>query len=351
MTEKTLKVGVIGTGMGRYHMEAFFEMPDVELLAVCDLNLAEAKYFAEKWSAKIVVDNYRKLVELDELDAISIAAPNHLHAPMTIDFLNAGKHVLCEKPMATTWQDAQAMVDAARANNRRLMIEQSQRFYKDTQILRWYADDGEFGHVYFIRTSWIRRKGTPVLNFEKDGSMGRGEWFLSKKQAGGGALYDIGVHFIDLGWYLMGQPKPVAVSGVSFLEVAKPELRRKDLPEEVDDFVSALIRFENGAALECSASWDCHQDSQYGLQLFGDLAGASLYPAYIYRGNTITEKVELKAPAGGLPLTTVYRHFIDCIRDPEKPMIAAGKEIVTIIRILNAIQESAEKGKEISLSI
>ena len=349
MAEKKLKVGVIGTGMGRYHMEAFYEMPDVELIVVCDLNLPEATYFAEKWGAKIVVDDYRKLVKLEELDAISIATPNYLHAPMTIDFLNAGKHVLCEKPMATTWQDAQAMVDAAKLNNRRLMIEQSQRFQKDTQVLKWYADQGEFGRIYFVRTSWIRRKGTPVLNFEKGGSMGRGDWFLYKEQAGGGALYDIGVHFIDLAWYLMGQPKPVAVSGLHFLEVARPGLRLKALPEEVDDFASALIRFENGAAIECTISWDCHQDSDSGLRLYGNKAGASLFPAFIYRGNTVMEKIELKVPTGGLPLTTPYRHFIDCIRDPEKQMIAPGEEIVTIVRILNAIQESAEKGKEVTL--
>ncbi|MBN1347956.1 Gfo/Idh/MocA family oxidoreductase [candidate division KSB1 bacterium] len=350
MAEKKLKTGVIGTGMGRYHMEAYSQMPDVELIAVCDLNVPEASLFAEKWGARIVTENYKDLLKIDELDAISIATPNHWHAPMTIDFLNAGKHVLCEKPMATTWQDARAMVDAAKANKRRLMIEQSLRFSKDSHIVKWYIDNNDLGNIYFSRVGWIRRKGMPVLNFDKNGSMGRGEWFIIKKEAGGGSLYDIGVHFIDLAWYFMGKPKPVTVSGVSYLEVAKPELQRKELPQEVDELSSALIRFENGAALECIISWDAHQGSEYKLQVFGDKGGASMNPAKIYRGTPVIETVELEIPTGGLPTIAPYRHFIDCIKDPEMEMIASGEEVVTIIRILNAIQESAEKGREIVLA-
>ena len=347
MKEKTLKVAVIGTGMGRHHMEAFTVMPDVELVGVCDLNLPEAKYFAEKFGAKIVVKDYHDLLAISDLDCISIASPNNWHAPMAIDALNAGKNVLCEKPMTTTYADALKMAETARKTGLRLMVEQSQRFSIDTQILKHYQNLGAFGEIYFSRVSWIRRKGTPVLNFRKDGSMGRGEWFISRNEAGGGCLYDIGIHLIDLGWYLMDLPRPVAVSGSTYLKTALPKLIEKNLPQEVEDLAAFQIRFENGATLQGVVSWDAHMAPDHFVQVYGTEGGASLFPAKVYQGTDVTESISLDIPTNGLPTQTPYAHFIECVRNPELPMIASAEENATMIRVLNAIQQSAESGQEI----
>ncbi len=345
-----LKVAVIGTGMGRYHLEAFAAMPGVNIIAVCDQNLPEARFFAEKYGAKVVVTDYRELLDLPHLDVISIASPNNWHAPMAIDALLAGKHVLCEKPMTMTYADALKMAATARDTDRRLMVEQSQRFHIDTQILKSYQEQGAFGEVYFSRVSWIRRKGTPVLNFDKNGSMGRGEWFLKRAEAGGGCLYDIGIHLIDLGWYLMGMPRPTAVFGSTYLKVARPKLIEKNLPQEVDDLAAFQIRFENDATLQGAVSWDGHVPPSHFVEIYGTQAGATLFPAKLYRGTDVLESIELKLPTNGLATCSAYEHFIACVRDPEKTMLASAAENVTMIQVLNAIQQSAATNQEVKLS-
>jgi predicted dehydrogenase len=214
--EAPLKVAVIGTGMGRYHMKEFVESPNVKLVAVCDLNREEAMSFAKQYGAEKVVSDYRDLWQVPNLDAISIAVPNLLHASIAIEALERGLHVMCEKPMATTLGDAIRMVETAKAQNKRLMIGMSQRFKPQSLALRGMVDRGELGEIYYARTTWIRRRGVPVIHFRSGGSMGRGTWFVDKGKAGAGALFDIGVHMFDLTWWLMGNPKPVSVSAASY---------------------------------------------------------------------------------------------------------------------------------------
>ena len=220
MAVKPLRVGVVGTGFGRYHMEGFSQVPGVEILAICDLNKAEAQQFAGQYGAKHVFTSAKRMFAMDELDAVSIAVPNALHAPMTIDALSKGKHVLIEKPMTITPADAQKMADAAKKAGKLLMVEQALRFRPEAQLVKAYADRGEFGDMYYARSTWYRRKGWPHLHMPPDGTLGRGVWFLQKRLAGFGALGDIGVHLLDLAWYLMGTPKPVSVRPA--FEVAVP---------------------------------------------------------------------------------------------------------------------------------
>lgn len=345
-----LRVGVIGTGFGRYHMEGFKAVEGVEVHAVCDLNEEEARFFADKFGAKQVVTDYKALCAMDKLDAISIAVPNFLHAPMAICALEHGKHVLVEKPMAPTVAEAEQMVAAAKKAGKRLMVEQALRFTEDAQILRAYYERGELGEVYFAKATWTRRKGWPSLNFPPGGDMGRGQWFIEQDKAGFGALGDIGVHFIDLAWYLMGNPRPVTVSGQLWPAlVAKPLLEKKGLPASVEETAVGCIRFENGAMLFADVCWDSYQEELEHLKLFGDKGGASLSPAKFYRGLDIMETVDLTNTFGGFDTETAYAHFISCIREPEKPMIAAGEENVHLIKMLNGIAQSAKEGREVVL--
>ena len=346
---KKLRVGVVGTGFGRYHMEGYSELEDVEICAICDLNRPEAEQFAEQYGASQVYEDYREMFAVPELDAVSIAVPNRLHAPMTIAALNKGKHVLVEKPMATSPKDARAMVSAARRAGKRLMVEQAMRFTPEVQLLRAYYDRGEFGHVYYARGTWIRRKGWPRLNFEPGGTMGRGEWFIRKDDAGWGALGDIGVHFVDLAWYLMGCPKPVTVSGSTWNAVSTAILKQKKMPCEVEEMACGFVRFDNGSALVIEVSWDSHNEPVEQCRIYGDKGGGGLFPAKFYRGQDITETIELDTHYGGFPVQTAYDHFVDCIRHPKKKMIASGEEIVQIVNILDGLTRSAQTGREVRL--
>ena len=344
-----LRMGVVGTGMGRYHMEGFARQEDVELAAICDLNVPEAKQFAEKYGVTKVFADYREMFSLPELDAVSIATPNCLHAPMTIDALRKGKHVLVEKPMALNPAEARAMVAAAKKAGKRLMVEQAMRFSPEAQMLRAYSERGEFGNLYYARSTWIRRKGWPVLNFEPGGSMGRGEWFIRKDEAGFGALGDIGVHLIDLAWYLMGTPKPLSVAGMSWNKVAAPILKRKKLPVEVDEMACGFIRLEGGRVIAVEICWDSHNAPIQEAKVYGDKGGCSLFPAKVFRGEDILESVELGTQYGGIQLTDAYTHFVECIRDPKKKMIASGEEIVSVVQMLDALARSAATGKEVAI--
>lgn len=349
MAATPLRVGVVGTGFGRYHMEGFSKLDGVEVHAICDLNTDEARHFAAQYGARHVFRDYRKMFSMDELDAVSIAVPNYLHAPMAIDALSKGKHVLVEKPMTITPDSAEAMVKAARKAGKRLMVEQALRFLPDTQLVRAYVDQGALGRIYYARSTWYRRRGWPRLHFPPGGTMGRGEWFIRKRLAGYGALGDIGVHLLDLAWYLMGTPRPIAVSGQMWNEVAAPELKRRKMPCEVDELACGMIRFEGGRAIYFEVSWDTHTAPIQECRVMGDKGGATLFPAKLFRGEDIDETVELATHHNGYPVVSAYSHFIDCVRDGRKKMIASGEENVQLIRMLDAVARSARSGKEIRL--
>jgi predicted dehydrogenase len=348
---KKIRVGVVGTGFGRYHMDAYSKQEDVELCALCDLNVPEAKEFADKYSVSHdrVFADYREMFSLPDLDVVSIAVPNNLHAPMAIDALNKGKHVLVEKPMAINAQQAKSMVAAASKAGKRLMVEQAMRFGEDVQLLKALVDRGELGDIYYARSSWIRRKGWPKLNFPPGGTMGRGEWFIRKEEAGHGALSDIGVHMLDLVWYLMGTPKPLSASGMMWNKVAAPILKRRKLPCEVDEMTCGVIRLEGGRAITIEISWDSHNQHLHEARLYGDKAGATLFPAKVFRGEDVLETVELSNCPGGLPITDAWSHFISCVRDPKKRMIASGEEIVRVVQMLDALALSADTGREVRI--
>jgi len=348
-----LQVAVIGTGMGRYHMQEFVDCTNVKLLAICDLNREEAEHFAEAYGAEHVFTDYRDLWSLEDLDAVSIAIPNYLHAPVTIEALGRGLHVMCEKPMASSLEEARRMVEAANTAGKRLMIGMNRRFRPESRALRAMVERGELGQVYYARSTWIRRRGVPVIHFASGGSMGRGLWFVSRDKAGAGALFDIGVHMFDLTWWLMGNPKPVSVSAVSYQNLWTEEFARRGVPYDVDELSSALVRFEDGAAAFFDVSWAANQNDEANVRIFGTKAGFEVYPPTLYSeprwGELHADSLELKLIEG--ELTTPRAHFVDCIRDPEKEMIASGEECLSVMAVLEAVRRSAECGHEVEVDI
>ncbi len=348
-----LRAGVIGTGMGRYHMEGYATHPRSELVAVCDLNQEEARAFADQYGASYVCTDYRELLALEELDAVSIAAPNFLHAPMALAALQAGKHVLCEKPMALTAADAQAMVKAARKAGTRLMINVSLRFNPLHQGLKRKALAGEFGGVYYARSRWIRRKGMPLVDFPQTGSMGRGDWFVQKEKSGGGALVDIGIHMFDLAWWLLGSPKPTSVLASVYSELLPKRLAALGVKGDVDDLAAAFVKFETGQSLALEVSWDAFQAPQLGYELFGASGGARWAnwstEATLYSDSRTGKPVDRLFKGRTKGAGSSYHHFIDACLDPELPLIASGEEILQVARVLEAIYKSQATGRAVNL--
>jgi predicted dehydrogenase len=191
-----------------------------------------------------------------------------------------------------------------------------------------------------------------VIHFSLGGSMGRGTWFVNKEKAGAGALFDIGVHMFDLTWWLMGNPKPVSVSAASYRNLWVDEFARREIPYDIDELSSALVRFENGVTAFFDVSWAANQDNEMNVRIFGTEAGLQVYPPTVYRepqwGELHTETIEIKEVEAGL---TPRRHFVDCIRDPEKKMIASGQECLNVMAVLDAVQRSAACGHEVEVDL
>lgn len=350
---KKIKIGIIGVGgISNEHIKAYQCNPEVELYAFCDIDPVRLNMMGEKYGVERLFTDVNEMVALPELDAVSVTTWNSAHAPCTIAALNAGKHVLCEKPMSVKVEDAEAMKEAAEKAGKLLMLGFVCRHEQGTKILKKYIDNGRFGNVYFAKAVFLRRDGNP------------GGWFADKARSGGGPIIDLGVHFIDLIRYLAGNPKPVSVYAKTFSEldhyngiVCQPKYpcssARPDDVCDVEELGIAFIRFENGLVLSLETSYALHiKDNRYEVMLCGTQAGASLYPSLEIYSSTdgYGSNLSFDAPTGDDPdgFKNEINHFVDCIQGRSDCM-APAEDGVAIMKILNAIYESAEKGEEIML--
>src|SRR5690349_3817237 len=279
MSEQKLRVGVIGAGVGALHLAAYAQIPEVEISALAGLDDDRVRTVAAEYKVPRTYREYEQLLAAPDVDAVSICLPNVLHAPVSIAALQAGKHVLVEKPLARTPAEGRAMMAAAHETGRILMVSFDKRYRGDVQWLKQYVDSGALGRIYYAKAHWMRRSGIPRL----------GSWFVSKEQAGGGPLIDLGVHVLDMALYLMGEPQPQAISANTYAEFgprglkgsgsawARP-IHGETLPYEVEDLATAFIRLDGGATLLLEASWATHSAAgdDFGVTLYGTEGGAEL---------------------------------------------------------------------------
>ncbi len=206
---KPVTAAVIGLGMGRGHLNGLLADSRVKVVGACDKTperIDRVRNQHPELPKDLFYDDYQQMIDKTAPQAVVIALPNVLHHPVTMYALKAGCHVLGEKPMAMNVAEAKEMAETARKLKRTLMINFSYRFKPTTIAMEKAIASGQLGEIYFANTGWLRQNGIP---------RGVG-WFYKKKMAGGGPLIDLGVHRIDLAWYLMGRPKVASVSGTTF---------------------------------------------------------------------------------------------------------------------------------------
>ncbi|MDF2540732.1 MAG: oxidoreductase [Herbinix sp.] len=349
-----IKVGIIGTGsISVQHIESYISNSNVELYAFCDINEERLKFMAEKYNITRTFTDMNEMLALKEIDAVSVCTWNSAHAPCAIAALNAGKHVLCEKPMSVSEEDAKAMKEAADRNGKLLMIGFVRRYGNDCKILKDFIQTDYFGEIYYAKATYLRRKGNP------------GGWFGDKSRSGGGPLIDLGVHVIDLVRYLLGNPKPVSVYGATFHKLAdrknikgKQSYTSSNTTDhdicDVEDLASAMIRFDNGAVFTIEASFSLNLKKDEGkIELFGTKGGAKLDPELEmysevndYLAN-VTLDAETSLSFDGLFANEV-NHFVSCITDGT-PCISPAQDGIEIMAILDAIYKSAQTGHEVIL--
>ena len=354
---KPLRVGIIGTGTiaQMAHIPNYLKNRDVELIAIAEPDAdirasVQAELETKTGHAVSAYPDAASLLAQAALDAVSIATPNRSHIDLAVQAIEAGCHVLLEKPMAFTRESADRLKAAAGKSDRVVMIGQSHRYRDDVAALKRFLDAGALGTVYHAEARMIRRRGTPT------------GWFTDLDWAGGGPLMDIGVHALDLSWWLMGKPVPARVSGhltraigadhIDFNRrwTAKMPHNQDNAIFTTEDFATALIRFEGGATLSLTVSWAINgpQDDGLKVSIYGDRGGMTLAPATIYSSahHVLTDT---SLPVGPGPLyQNEIDHFVECILENKTPLspVADGH---TVAKMLVAIADSAQRGEEVAV--
>ncbi len=357
--EKKLKIAVIGAGgIANYaHLPGYSRMDNVEIVAICDILPERAKKTAEKFGIKSYYEDYRDVLNIPGLDAVDICTPNYLHSVIACAALEKGLNVFCEKPDAVSVAEAEKMKAAAEKSGKLLMVMRNNRYWLTSTFLKKFINDGKMGDIYAARCGWVRRRGIP----------GRGGWFTTKAQSGGGPLIDLGVHMIDLAIWLMGSPHPVAVSGCTFNKFASSEDlsdsaesrfgdRNSEGTFDVEDLAMGFIRFENGACLQIEFSWASNIEAEKTfVELRGSKAGSSwnaqdgvLKIFTEENGALVNLDPQIDNSRGVQIHEANLRHFADVLLNGTEPMFVP-QQGVDMIKILEAMYKSAECGHEIQL--
>lgn len=349
-----LKVAVIGLGsIAEFHMKSYFHHPEVELIALCDKNVTRLQEVGEKYEVEYLYTSIDELLMNEAIDAVSICTWNNFHASMSMQALEANKHVLIEKPLSISLEEALAVERKVSETGKVLQVGYLRRHSTSVQIVKEFIEQGELGDIYYAKASCLRRAGNP------------GGWFSDKNRSGGGPLIDLGVHMIDVIWYLMGKPKPVTVSGNTYEKLGNRSniknlsfYRAADFQADVnnvEDLANALIRFENGASLYMDVSFTLQaKQDEVTAKVYGNKGGAEIEPELalvVEKNNTIlniTPQLDSLAFDVENAFARQIDHFVNsCLR--KVPPLSPVEDGVTMMKILTGIYESARIGKEISL--
>lgn len=353
------RVGIIGVGgiANGKHMPSLAKLPHVEMVAFCDIIEERAQEGKAKYGtpdAEVYTD-YRKLLERKDIDVVHICTPNKWHSEMTVAALEAGKHVMCEKPMAINYAEAKAMVDAAKRTGKKLTIGYQSRHRADSMYLKKFIEEGGLGDIYYGKALAIRRRAVPTWGV-----------FLDEEAQGGGPLIDIGTHALDLTLWFMNNYKWESVLGSTFKKLSQRENAANAWgpwdPKKftVEDSAFGFIKFQNGATVVLEASWALNTlyVKEAVCTLCGTEAGADFDDGLRINGEKFSRLYTFKPDlsTGGVafyegnrgekPQEAEARLFYDAIAN-DKPTFVLPEEAATVTQILEAIYTSAATGKAV----
>ncbi len=352
---KRLRVGIIGCGgiANGKHMPSLKALNRVDLVAFCDIIREKAEKAAAEYGtpdAKVYTD-YMELIADASIDVVHVCTPNRSHADITVDALHAGKHVMCEKPMAKTAADARRMVEAAKVTGKKLTIGYQHRHKPESNYLKSVIGRGDLGDIYYAKAFAIRRRGTPNWGV-----------FLNEFEQGGGPLIDIGTHSLDLTLYLMNNYKPRMVVGTKYKKLEDPSCGNPwgACDHTMEDAAFGFIVMEDGATITLEATWALNtvEPIQEGsLQLCGSKAGAQIKNGIVINKGEFGRLIEIKpdVSSGGVafydgvketPAITEARRWIDAIENDTDPVVLPEQACV-VSEILEAIYTSAKTGEPV----
>jgi predicted dehydrogenase len=370
---KKLRAGIVGCGfiaLGK-HLPEMAKIEGVEWVAFCDIIKEKAEKCAKDFGVAdaMVCTDYRDLIARKDIDVVHVCTPNSSHAEISIAAMQAGKHVMCEKPMAKTAAEAKAMLAASRATGKKLTIGYQNRFRPDSQLIKSLCDNGELGDIYLGKAFATRRRGVPTWGV-----------FMNKELQGGGPLIDLGTHALDLTLWMMNNYEPVSALGSTFYKLGKIGSPANSggpwdpAKYEVEDSAFGMIKFKNGATIMLEASWALNMinTNEAMTMLIGTKAGVDMFPAggpapkvADFTGSE-GPNVRLNSEAHGKLFITNYAMaakpgvgfgggavematWVDCVRQ-DKELVVKPEQAYTVTCILEAIYQSAATGQLVSLA-
>lgn len=334
-----VRIGVLGTGIiiRDFHLVTLQDHPQAEVVAAGNMRPESLQRLAAKFNIPKRYTSFEDMAADPDIDAVVIGLPNYLHAPVTVQMLKAGKHVLCEKPMALSVAEGKEMIEAARQANRKLMIAHMWRFDPEILWLRRLVASGSLGKIFKAKSHaiWLYEGPPPE------------SWFVKPEFAGGGALADMGIHSIDTLRFVLGEARPVRV-------FANTGTHLRDI--KLDDTATVLLEFEGGIASLIEAGWYHHfADGLEGYtQVYGTQGYARALPAELHshvegvwsvtRPNMPARKQQCDMPMYQAQMD----HFIDCVLHDKEPS-PGGEDGLWALRVLEAAYRSAKTGQAIAI--
>ncbi|MFC4812081.1 Gfo/Idh/MocA family protein [Paenibacillus sp. GCM10023250] len=352
------RVGIIGCGgiANGKHLPSLAKVKEAEIVAFCDIIVEKAEQAKEKYGneeSKVYTD-YKEMLKDASIDVIHVCTPNDSHAVISIDALEAGKHVLCEKPMAKTAADARKMLEAAKRTGKKLSIGYNNRYRADSRYLKQAVDAGELGEIYFAKAHAIRRRAVPTWGV-----------FLDEEKQGGGPLIDIGTHALDLVLWMMDNYEPQVVLGRAYHKLSQTENAANawgpwdPAKFTVEDSAFAMITMKNGATVILESSWALNtlEVDEAKVSLSGTKAGADMKNGLRINGeeNSRLYVKNIELNSGGVAFyegasesaeVLEAAWWIDAVLNDKETFVKPEQALV-VSEILEAIYESSATGKAV----
>ena len=351
---KKVRIGIIGVGtIGSVHANNYANVPNAEVVALCDILPDRLAEKAKLHGVAKTYTDFNDLLADPQIDAVSVCVPNHMHAPIAIAALKAGKHVMLEKPMTLSAKLGKQILEARDKSGKLLQMGMVWRQRSSAQLVKEVIDNGRLGNIYQIRVKLIRRRGIPGL----------GGWFTTKAMSGGGGLIDIAVHFLDLVMWLSGKWNPTKVSAKTYSKFGSPI---KDYhyvsmwagpPQpkgtfDVDDYAVGMVRFGSETTLSFEVAWACNAEDESYVELLGDKGGIKLDvesdPILRTEIDNRIADVTLQYNKKDNNFTVELQKFCDAVQGKGE-IPATGEEGLVAMKLLDAIYKSSELDKEVDI--
>ncbi len=346
-----IRIGILGTGtISESHIRAYRNNPKAEIVAIADSNEARLQEIGHRYNIEKRYSNANDLLNNEKLDAVSVCSFPVNHVELALMAVDKGLNIIVEKPLGTNYKETQKLTEAVAKKGKVGMVGMTHRYRNDVKVLKALIDNNELGRIYHVRAKLISKRGSPF------------GWFTDKDYAGGGCLFDIGVHLLDLAWYLAGTPEPETVSGhtetgigaINTLTLnrwhSSHPYNQDQKVFDVDDLAVAFIRFKNGISMNFEVSWAVNGPGDDGLNvdIFGEKGGVSLNPLAFYtEKNNVLMEAKL-AYQNNDWFQDEINHYLNCVEKQIEP-ISPIRQGSTVIQMLEAIAASSKKQREIVL--